>query len=215
MNQLSGLYAITDSHLLTHDTSLLEAVEQTLAAGTQLVQYRNKSASTDTRYRQARALQQLCRQHNARLIINDSPELAHATGADGVHLGQSDGSPAAARVLLGPQAIIGVTCHSNLQLAIKARKAGADYVAFGAMFASLTKPQAKLASLDLITQAKATLSCPIVAIGGISVDNAPQIIQAGADMLAVVQALFAAPDIGQRTRAFYQLFLPSNDSPFN
>lgn len=201
-----GLYGITDSTLMPDDHTLLDAVESALKGGASIIQYRDKSDDGEKRLRQARALNQLCQRYQVPLLINDDAQLAFDSGASGVHLGQSDGSLQQARELLGTDAIIGITCHDQLELALQARKAGADYVAFGAFFASQTKPDARPAPLSLLQEARAQLDCPIVAIGGLSVDNASQVISAGADLVAVVHALFAADDINVRAQAFSRLF---------
>ncbi|WP_432697506.1 thiamine phosphate synthase [Marinobacterium sp. YM272] len=201
-----GLYGITDSTLMPDDQSLLQYVEKALQGGTRLIQYRDKSDDAGKRLRQAKALAALCRQYQVPLLINDDIQLALTSGADGVHLGQEDGSLADARATLGPEAIIGITCHDRLDLALAADRAGADYVAFGAFFPSKTKPGATPAPLSLLQEARQQLNCPIVAIGGLSVDNASQVISAGADLVAVVHALFAQDDIQARAQAFSGLF---------
>lgn len=203
---LRGLYAITDSSLMSGDDTLLSHVEQALKGGASIVQYRDKSADAERRLRQAHALNQLCQHYQIPLLINDDIELALACGAAGVHLGQSDGNHAAARERLGPDAIIGITCHDSLELAEQAHADGADYIAFGAFFPSKTKPDAKPAPMTILAQARSRFALPIVAIGGISVDNAGQIIDAGADMTAVVHALFAADDITARAQQFTNQF---------
>ena len=204
---LKGLYGVTDSHLLPDDNSLLHAAEQALHGGMKVLQYRDKSDDQKKRLRQAGALKVLCHQHQAILIINDDVELAVAVEADGVHVGQSDASVAEARSRLGDCAIIGVSCGGSIELAQKAVDAGASYIAFGKFFDSRTKPDAKTASLSVLPEAKQRFEVPVVAIGGITVDNASQIIEAGADMIAVVNNLFAASDIQLRARelsGFYQ-----------
>ncbi|WP_069862096.1 thiamine phosphate synthase [Pseudomonas citronellolis] len=206
--KLRGLYAITDSKLLA-DGRLLPYVEAALRGGARLLQYRDKSADESRRLREAEALRELCERHGATLIINDDAELAARLGVS-VHLGQTDGSLAAARALLGRQAIIGATCHGSLQLADQAVTEGADYVAFGRFFQSLTKPGASEASPELLEQARARFAnVPLVAIGGVSLDNAPELIGRGADLLAVINALFAADtpaEVERRARAFAALF---------
>jgi thiamine-phosphate pyrophosphorylase len=177
--KLRGLYAITDSRLLA-DGRLLPYVEAALRGGARLLQYRDKSADESRRLREAEALRELCERHGATLIINDDAELAARLGVS-VHLGQTDGSLAAARALLGRQAIIGATCHGSLQLADQAVAEGADYMAFGRFFQSLTKPGASEASPELLEQARARFAnVPLVAIGGVSLDNAPELIGRGA-----------------------------------
>lgn len=206
MTRLQGLYGLTDAQLMPSDQMMLEQVEAALRGGMRLLQYRDKSADGEKRLRQAKALLTLCRQYDCPLLINDDVELAWASGADGVHLGQGDGSVAAARERLGPTALIGQTCHDRIELAQRAVAQGADHVAFGAFFRSQTKPDAKPAPLSLLQMAKAQLDVPVVAIGGISVDNAHQVIEAGADLIAVVHALFAADDIQRQANRFAQQF---------
>ena len=209
-SKLRGLYAITDSQLLA-DGKLLPYVEAALKGGARLLQYRDKSADQARRLREAEALRELCRQYGADLIINDDAELAARLGV-GVHLGQSDGSLAAARALLGPKAIIGATCHAQLELAATANREGASYLAFGRFFNSQTKPGAPAATVELLSQARAHFNLPLVAIGGITLDNGAGLIARGADMLAVIHALFAADstsEVERRARAFSALFNPS------
>lgn len=200
---LRGLYAITDSLLLAG--RLTEAVEAALQGGASVVQYRDKSGDAGRRLAEAGTLLALCRRHGVPLLINDDLELAAVLGADGVHLGRGDGSLAAARRRLGPSAIIGATCHDSLAFAEEARHHGASYIAFGAIYPSATKPGARAAPLSLLTQAR-RLALPVVAIGGITADNAAPVIAAGADCVAVVSDLWTAPDITARARAFTRLF---------
>lgn len=202
---LQGLYAITDAKL-TPPATMLDQVEAALRGGAQIIQYRDKSDDCAKRLEQAGQLAALCRDYQRLLLINDDPELAKAVAADGVHLGQGDGSLQHARELLGPGAVIGITCHDSLELALQAQRQGADYVAFGAFFPSSSKPQAHPAPLSLLSEAHQQLKLPVVAIGGISMDNAGQLINAGADMIAVIQSLFAAPDIEQQAQGFNNLF---------
>lgn len=200
-----GLYVITDTAL---GERLLPAVEQALLGGATVVQYRDKSEDRERRLGEARALAALCRFHHVPLLINDDTELALAAKADGVHLGRGDGSLCEARRLLGPNAILGATCHDSLAFAEEATRAGADYLAFGAMFPSPTKPNARRADPALLGEARARFGRPVVAIGGISVDNAPQLITAGADLLAVITDVFGLPteDIRARAEAYRLLF---------
>jgi thiamine-phosphate pyrophosphorylase len=205
--KLRGLYAITDSELLAGG-KLLPYVEAALAGGARLLQYRDKSTDEARRLREAEALRTLCENYGATLIINDDAELAARLGV-GLHLGQEDGSLAAARALLGRQAVIGGTCHAQLALAEQAAREGASYVAFGRFFNSLTKPGAPAATLDLLETAKARVALPIVAIGGVDLHNAAPLIERGASMIAVIHALFAADsaaEVERRARAFSALF---------
>ncbi|SIT11573.1 thiamine phosphate synthase [Neptunomonas antarctica] len=206
MNPLHGLYAITDNTLMPDDETLLTCVRAAILGGAQIIQYRDKTADTQKRYRQACLLNELCRTNARTFLINDDVKLALACEAHGVHLGQQDTSIETARDLLPHHAVIGMTCHDQLSLATTAALSGADYVAFGAFYPSKTKPDAKPAPLTLLAEAKTILSCPIVAIGGITVDNAYQTITAGADMIAVVHSLFSAESIIQQAEAFALAF---------
>ncbi len=205
--KLRGLYAITDSQLLAGGR-LLPYVEAALKGGARLLQYRDKSSDEARRLREAEALRELCARHGAQLIINDDAELAARLGV-GLHLGQGDGSLAAARALLGRKAIIGATCHARLDLAEQAIREGASYVAFGRFFDSNTKPGAPAASLELLAQARQLAGLPIVAIGGVTLDNAPSLIAHGASLVAVIHALFSAEnaaEVERRAHAFSALF---------
>lgn len=189
---MQQLYAITDPGLMPGDL-LAQKVEACLIGGCRYVQYRNKTGSIDDRFRDAGVLRKLCDQYGATLIINDDIDLAKQVAADGVHLGQEDKGLDAARRQLGAKAIIGITCHASIALAREAADGGANYVAFGRFFPSSTKATASPAELALLRDAKKTLAIPIVAIGGITLHNARQVIAAGADCLAVCHDIFA-PD---------------------
>lgn len=204
MKALHGLYAITPAGLSTE--RLLCLVELALKGGIDLLQYRAKQVTEEQRQREAAELLALCREAACPLIINDDPMLAKKIKAQGVHLGQNDVAPAQARSLLGKSALIGVTCHGSLQLAQQAAQAGADYLAFGAFFPSRTKPQAQQVPLSLLSEAKKRFSLPVVAIGGITPANAALSIEAGADLLAVVDSLFTSDNIPAQCRAFKQVF---------
>lgn len=194
MISLGPIYAITDPQLLRGER-LVEAVSQALAAGVKTVQLRDKTASDAQLALQALSLVALCEEHGARCIINDRADIAFSCGAHGVHLGQGDGSVADARRLLGDGAIIGVTCHADLELARRARDEGASYVAFGRFFSSNTKPSAGAANIEILRQASAEIALPIVAIGGIRQDNMAPLLEAGAQTLAVCHSLFAGEDV--------------------
>ena len=207
---LRGLYAITPD---TADTGhLIVLVRQALRGGVRLVQYRNKAADPALRRLQAQALLALCRDLGVVLIINDDLDLALEVDADGVHLGRDDGAIAAARSRLGDGRMLGVSCYDQLQRAREAAGEGADYVAFGSVFASPSKPGAVRSPLALLTEAKRELGLPVAAIGGITVDRAPAVIAAGADLLAVISDLFDAPDVADRARAYGRLFSETVDS---
>ena len=203
---LKGLYGVTDSQLLPDDRILMEAVEQALIGGMKVLQYRDKSLDHEKRLRQASTLRVLCHKYGALFIINDDIELAADSEADGVHLGQQDESVESARKRLGEYAIIGISCEGSLDQAQTAVEEGVNYIAFGRFFPSRTKPDAKPAELSLLPSAKEAFKVPVVAIGGITVDNASQLIEAGADMVAVVHNLFASTDIQSRARSFTELF---------
>lgn len=202
---MSILYAITDSQLMVGET-LFVSVTAALEGGCRLVQYRDKSDNAEKRTAEASQLLEICSRYGARLLINDDVQLAKKIGAHGVHLGQTDGSPRAARALLGHNAMIGVTCHASLALAQQAVSDGANYVAFGRFFPSQTKPGASPAPLSLLHEARLQLGdIPIVAIGGITLENAQTVLTAGATMLAVSHSLFATTDVSQQARAFCEL----------
>jgi thiamine-phosphate pyrophosphorylase len=199
------LYAITDSILLPGE-KLFSGVESTLKAGCRWVQYRDKSQDEQKRLYESARLLKICNAYSASLIINDDVSLAKKIGAQGVHLGQGDGDVQATRKLLGSNAIIGVTCHNSLKLAEKAVADGASYIAFGRFFSSNTKPEAQGASIDLlITARKQFPNIKIVAIGGITLENAPMVLDAGADKIAVCHALFSTKDIEAQTKCFIEL----------
>ena len=202
---LRGVYAITDENLLA-GPALFSAVEEALRAGLALLQYRNKSAARQSKCAEAAQLLRLCRHYDTPLLINDDVELCLEVGAAGVHLGQADTKLVEARQRLGEEAIIGITCHSDLSLALRAQVAGADYVAFGRFFPSHTKPNAPPASIQVLQQAKAQLAIPIVAIGGINAENGQALVTAGADMLAVIHTLFASADVEAEAKALNALF---------
>jgi len=198
-----GVYLITPDE---PDTArLLARTAPLLAAGATWLQYRNKTASDALRREQATALQALCAAHSVPLIVNDDPALAQAIGAAGVHLGGTDGDIGAARSLLGPDAIIGASCYDQLANAERAVAAGASYVAFGAFFPTTTKVTSSRAHPDLLRQS-AALGVPRVAIGGLSPDNVGPIIDAGADLLAVVSGIYAAQDPVATQRAYIARF---------
>lgn len=200
---IGGLYAITPQEQNT--PALLRQVRLALQGGARILQYRNKSVDASQRLEQASALRQLTREFAVPLIINDDARLAMQVDADGVHLGGEDGSVSAARRILGSGKIIGVSCYNRVGLAHQAAGEGADYVAFGAFFASIVKPSAPVATLDLLRQARREIDLPLVAIGGITVENGASLLTAGADALAVISALFGAADVLSASRQFANL----------
>jgi len=197
--KLRGLYAITPEQ--AGRDRLAEQVAQALEGGIALLQYRRKARQDPA---EARALASLCRARGVPFVVNDDVELALACGADGVHLGRDDGGIAAARSKMKDK-VLGISCYDSLEAARAAVAAGADYVAFGSVFASPTKPCAVRAPHELFAAARG-LGVPLVAIGGITLDNAPALLKAGADALAVISDLFDAPDVAARARAYGKLF---------
>ncbi len=203
-----GLYAITDGPR----NDLFIVAEQALRGGAQWLQYRDKTHDLIRRQSEASALCQLCHQHGAKFIVNDDIALACTISADGVHLGKDDQSIDAARTNLGEGAIIGVSCYDSMNRARAAKAAGADYIAFGAFFPSPTKPQAARAIPALLRES-AQLGLPRVAVGGITEDNAPQLVAAGADWLAVISALFQASNVYATAQHFAQLYANQREHP--
>jgi len=208
MKRVHGLYAVTGDE--PDSARLITLVRSALAGGARVLQYRNKIADSALRREQATALRALCRNYCAAFIVNDDLELGIAVNADGVHLGGDDGALAAARERLGPDKLLGASCYSRIENAERAIAEGADHIAFGSFFVSTVKPGAVRSPLTLLTEAKRRFSVPVVAIGGITLENAPQLIAAGADSIAVISALFGAPDITHAAQEFNALF---GDSP--
>lgn len=200
-----GLYAITDQQLIP-EGELGKRVGEAIDGGAAIIQYRDKSSASATRLEQATVLASLCRARKVPLIINDDVELARSVSADGVHLGIDDDSVRAARAQLGADAIIGVSCYNQLARAQDAVAAGADYVAFGRFFASITKPNAVTADIELLVDARHQLQVPIVAIGGITSDNGGALIAAGADYLAAIDGVFAQADVYAAALSYAGLF---------
>ena len=203
-HKLRGLYAITPD--CADGARLLADVEAALAGGCRIVQYRDKLSAMPEQVVRARALRELTRCYEASLLINDDLALASLVQADGVHLGKDDGSLIAARAILGPGRILGASCYADFDAARHADALGVDYVAFGAVYPSSTKPAAVRAPVDLFFATKSALTAASCAIGGITLDNAPPLIAAGADLLAVITDLFSAPDIAARAAQYQRLF---------
>ena len=205
-NKIQGLYAITDPALI-NDNNLIDAVTQAIEGGTRVIQYRNKQASPELQLNQAQAIAQICQQYQVCFIINDDPQLARKVSADGVHMGKDDGQIADARAVLGDDAIIGVSCYNRLENALQAQTDGADYIALGRFFPSRTKPDAVQASLKLLAEVRQAIDLPIVTIGGIKRDNARQLIEHGADAIAVIYDLFHnSRNIKHTAQEFQKLF---------
>lgn len=202
---LRGLYVITDSTLM-ESGELVGRVALAIQGGASMVQYRYKGKDGMRYGGEVRALCALCRSYGIPFIVNDDVALAQASGAGGVHLGRDDPTPAQARRILGLDAIIGVSCYNSMELALQAEAAGADYVAFGRFFPSRTKPEAVKADLALLRQARTRLSIPIAAIGGITPERGAALIEAGADLVAVVHGVFGEPDTFEAARRYARLF---------
>lgn len=200
-----GLYAITDSTLLS-PSRLETAVESAIRGGAAVIQYRDKGTDLPRRRREAAALAVLCRSRGVPLIVNDDIELARVIAADGVHVGRDDQSLESARAALGPQAIIGVSCYDSMERALRAQSAGANYVAFGRFFSSRTKPEAIQANLQLLRDVRSRIAVPIVAIGGITSTNGAALLDAGADLLAVIHSVFGHRDPKAAAREYLPLF---------
>lgn len=208
MKALYGLYAITDSNIIP-DAEFENRVEAALKSGARILQYRDKTTDQAKRLQQASSLRLLCDTYSATLIINDDITLAQSVNADGIHIGKDDQTLQRARQQLGDDKIIGVSCYNQLDLARAAIEAGADYIAFGSFFASNIKPDAPNANLELIREIKQESTTPVCCIGGITRLNHPPLLEAGADMLAVISDLFAhdrPADIEQAARQFSQSF---------
>jgi thiamine-phosphate pyrophosphorylase len=202
---LYGLYAITPDNRHGIDR-LRRDVEAALVGGARVIQYRDKSADSARRREEALALREICAARHVPLIVNDDIELAVAIDADGVHIGREDGELASVRRRLGNQRLIGLSCYNDYDLARQAAAGGADYIAFGSFFASPTKPHAVAATPALLRRARSELGVPVVAIGGISPENGAALVRDGADMLAVISAVFGADDITAAARAFAPCF---------
>ena len=202
---LSGLYVITEDRPPAN-RPVTAGVEAALRGGARIVQYRDKSDDHARRLEEAGALKRLCSDHGALLLINDDVDLAATVAADGVHLGRDDPEMASARARLPAHSLIGITCYNQFERAQQAAAKGADYIAFGSFHPSPTKPHAVHADPDLLRRAQRELALPTVAIGGISPENGAALVRAGADMLAVISAVFAASDISAAARAFIHCF---------
>ncbi len=203
-DRVQGLYGVTPDVL--EFQALEAAVASAIAGGMRTLQYRAKALPSHEKHIQARRLLNICKRAGVAFLVNDDLHLAKELDADGVHLGRDDASLEVARAVLGAGKFIGVSCYNELALARKAATGGADYIAFGSFFSSPTKPQAPRAGPSLIRQAKQELDVPVVAIGGITLENASQLIDAGADALAVISDLFMAADIAARAHQFNALF---------
>lgn len=200
--RLSGLYAVTSDRICRSRALLLGSVAEAIAGGATMIQYRDKSSTPSDRLELAKALAQLCRTRGVPLIVNDDPVLAAEAGADGVHLGQADASLTEARRTCSGARILGVTCSNSVERAIAAADAGATYIAIGRFFPSRTKPDAPPATLDLLRSIRHRLRLPICAIGGITPERVPELVEAGADLVAAVDGVFGAGDVRAAAAAY-------------
>ena len=204
--RLHGLYVITDGRSPTTE-DLVKRVRQAIAGGARIVQYRDKRPEDRAQRRErARALSRLCRSEGVVFIVNDDVALASESEAHGVHLGRDDPDPDRARAVLGSGAIIGVSCYNDLRRGLRFADRGVDYVAYGRFFPSRTKPGAVAASVRLLEASRGHLDIPIAAIGGVTADNGGELVRAGADMLAVIEAAFAQPNVTEACRGFEACF---------
>lgn len=206
-----GLYGITDPAILPEEI-MLSGVTSALSGGCRVLQYRDKTATDSQRLRTALTLATLCQRFGAQLIINDDLELALKCKADGVHLGKSDGDISYARKHLKPHMLLGVTCHNDINYAHEAILKGVDYCAFGRIFPSKTKPSAPPCSIETLSEAVRSLSKPVVAIGGITLDNMQVLMQTPLQHVAVIHGLFAQTDISQTACQFQHYFSHSHSS---
>jgi len=201
---IKGLYAITpDSADLN---TLIQKTQWAIEGGAFMVQYRSKIQDRDVKIQQCAAILRLCREYEIPCIVNDDVEMCRVLEADGVHLGEKDDSIAEVRHILGEDAIIGSSCYDQLNRAKSAQKEGASYVAFGAMFPTSTKPNAPRATLALLKEAKREIQIPIVAIGGITVNNGHDVIKTGIDAIAVITSLYEAKSIKETAETFVKMF---------
>lgn len=211
--RVKGLYALTPDQLDTD--KLLRISEQALSGGVSVLQYRNKIANASLRREQTKLLRQLCNQYNTLFIINDHIDLVTLADADGVHIGAEDISVLTARQHLGRDKIIGASCYNQMDLAIAAVHESADYVAFGSFFSSATKPDATAVSIDFLAKARCQISVPVVAIGGIDLQNAADLIRQDCDAIAVCGALFHQPNIMASAQQFCRLFTDKDGDSSN
>ena len=201
---IKGLYAITPDTADLH--TLIQKTQLAIEGGAFMVQYRSKIHDRDVKMQQCAAILRLCRDYKIPCIVNDDVDMCRILEADGVHLGEKDDNIAEVRRILGEDAIIGSSCYDQLNRAKQAQKEGASYVAFGAMFETSTKPNAPRATLELLREAKSQIQIPIVAIGGITVNNAHDVIKTGIDAIAVITSLYDAKTIKETAETFVKMF---------
>lgn len=191
---MSEIYALSDD-VLSPDDVILSHAEQILNSGVKFYQYRSKKSVKSEKV--ARELLELCAKFKAKFIINDDIFLAHKIGAKCIHIGKDDIGLIKARELLGDDAFIGVSCYDSIELALKAQQNGASYVAFGAVFPSLTKPDTTSVAIQTLKTAKQILKIPVCAIGGINKNNIKEISSLNIDMIAIVNAIYKPNSIKQ------------------
>jgi len=201
---IKGLYAITPD--MADLNTLIQKTQLAIEGGAFMVQYRSKIHDRDAKMQQCAAILRLCREYNIPCIVNDDVDMCRVLQADGVHLGEKDDNIAEVRRILGEDAIIGSSCYDQLNRAKQAQNEGASYVAFGAMFETFTKPHAPRATLELLREAKSQIQIPVVAIGGITMNNAHDVIETGIDAIAVINSLFEAKTIKETAETFSKMF---------
>jgi len=201
---IKGLYAITPD--MADLNTLIQKTQLAIEGGAFMVQYRSKIDDRDAKMRQCAAILRLCHEYEIPCIVNDDVDMCRVLEADGVHLGEKDDNIAEVRHILGEDAIIGSSCYNQIERARQAQKEGASYVAFGAIFATSTKPQAPRATLELLKEAKREIQIPIVAIGGITVNNAHDVTKTGIDAIAVITSLYEAKTIKETAETFSKMF---------
>jgi thiamine-phosphate pyrophosphorylase len=201
---IKGLYAITPD--MADSNSLLQKTQLAIEGGAFMVQYRSKIQDRDVKMQQCAAILRLCREYKIPCIVNDDVDMCRVLEADGIHLGEKDDNIAEVRNILGENAIIGSSCYDQLNRAKLAQKEGASYVAFGAMFETSTKPNAPRATLELLRKAKSQIQIPIVAIGGITMNNAHDVIETGIDAIAVINSLYESNSIKETAETLSSMF---------
>ena len=201
---IKGLYAITPD--MADLNTLIQKTQLAIEGGAFMVQYRSKIQDRDVKMQQCAAILRLCREYKIPCIVNDDVDMCRALEADGVHLGEKDDNIAEVRRILGEDAIIGSSCYDQLNRAKLAQKEGASYVAFGAMFETSTKPNAPRATLELLREAKSQIQIPIVAIGGITMNNAHDVIETGIDAIAVINSLYESNSIKETAETLSSMF---------
>lgn len=206
MSTLRGLYVITDERLTPYDgDQILQKITSALRGGAKLVQLRDKTKKDEELVEIAIKIKEICHNFEAFFIVNDRPGLAKLVDADGIHIGRDDLPIEIVRREL-PDKIVGVSCYGDIKRAIEVQNKGADYVAFGSLFPSPTKPQSEVIPLEILKEARNLLDIPICAIGGITLDKAEEIIKSGAQMIAVISDIWLASDIEKRAREYEILF---------